>query len=57
MAQTDERAFESYVETILGRAGWLPGDVAEWDVERALFPQRICAFLQDTQFQNHIIQT
>ena len=49
MSQTDERAFESYVETILNQAGWLAGDVAEWDVERALFPQRICAFLQDTQ--------
>src|SRR5947208_278126 len=49
MAQTNEKAFECYVETILGRAGWLPGDVAEWEVERALFPERIWAFLRDTQ--------
>src|SRR6266850_7085364 len=49
MAQTDEKAFESYVETILNQAGWLAGDVAGWDVERALFPAPICAFLQDTQ--------
>jgi type I restriction enzyme R subunit len=50
MAQTDEKAFESYVETILlNQAGWLAGDLAEWDVERALFPERIYAFLQDTQ--------
>jgi type I restriction enzyme R subunit len=33
----------------VNEAGWLTGDVAEWDVERALFPDRICAFLQDTQ--------
>lgn len=50
MAQTTEKAFESYVETILlNQAGWLAGDLAEWDVERALFPTPICAFLEDTQ--------
>lgn len=50
MAQTNEKAFESYVETILlGQAGWQSGDVGEWDVEQAVFPERICAFLQDTQ--------
>src|SRR5213593_1969620 len=50
MSQTNEKAFESYVETILlNQAGWRTGDVAEWDVERALFPDRIYAFLQDTQ--------
>jgi type I restriction enzyme, R subunit len=50
MAQTNEKAFESYVETILlNQSGWHPGDVAEWDVEQALFPGRICAFLQETQ--------
>jgi type I restriction enzyme R subunit len=48
--QTTERAFESYVEIILReRAGWRPAEVAEWDVERALFPARVFAFLQDTQ--------
>ena len=52
MGQTNENAFESYVETILlTQAGWLAGDVAEWDVERALFPERVCAFIQDTQPQ------
>ena len=50
MPQTNERAFESYVETILlTRAGWLTGDLAEWDESCALFPARIAAFLQDTQ--------
>ena len=49
MSQTNEQAFESYVETILSRSGWQFGDRAEWDVERALFPARIFAFLQATQ--------
>jgi type I restriction enzyme R subunit len=49
MSQTNELAFESYVETMLSRSGWKAGDRAEWDVERALFPARIFAFLQDTQ--------
>jgi type I restriction enzyme R subunit len=50
MRTTDEKAFETYVETILlDRAGWHVGAVAEWDVERALFPARIFAFLRDTQ--------
>jgi type I restriction enzyme, R subunit len=50
MNQTNERAFESYVETILlNQAGWKQGSNAEWDVDRALFSAPICAFLQDTQ--------
>jgi len=50
MSQTTEKAFEAYVETILlSRAGWRAGDVAEWDIERALFPARIFAFIQDAQ--------
>jgi len=49
MSQTTERAFETYVETILlSCAGWHPGTIAEWDVERALFPARILAFVQET---------
>ncbi len=50
MSQTTEHAFESYVEFILlDQAGWHRGDAAEWDVERALFPTRVHAFLQETQ--------
>ncbi len=50
MPQTNERAFETYVETILlNQAGWQSGTVAEWDVEAGLFTARIFAFLQDTQ--------
>lgn len=50
MSQTNERAFESYLESILLRkAGWEAGKSDEWDVDRALFKERIFAFLQDTQ--------
>ncbi|HEY7065237.1 MAG TPA: type I restriction endonuclease [Chloroflexota bacterium] len=50
MLQTNELAFESYVATTLReRAGWEPVASAEWDVERALFPTRVIAFLQATQ--------
>jgi len=48
--QTNERAFESYVESMLhDRAGWEAVPLAEWNVERALFPNRVCAFLAKTQ--------
>ena len=50
MSQTNERAFETYVEKILyTQIGWQSGTNAEWDVERALFPARVFAFLKDTQ--------
>jgi type I restriction enzyme R subunit len=48
--QTNEKAFEAHVEEVLlERSGWDPGTNVEWDVERALFPARVFAFLQDTQ--------
>lgn len=50
MAQTTEKAFESYVESILlNKAGWQAGTVEEWDEARALFPAQITAFLKDAQ--------
>jgi len=50
LSQTSEYAFESYVESVLlQQAGWQRGDSAEWDVERAIFPARVHAFLQETQ--------
>src|SRR5438067_4914197 len=48
--QTTEKSFETYVEeTLLTKGGWRSGTNAEWDKDRALFPARILAFLQDTQ--------
>jgi len=48
--QTNERAFETRVEEVLLQHGnWQPGTNAEWDVEHALFPARICHFLEATQ--------
>jgi len=36
--QTTERAIETFLESILYNNGWHPGNLAEWSVERALFP-------------------
>ena len=49
MAQTSEKAFESYLEHMLTEGGWLPGTNAEWDKARALFPARVFAFIEATQ--------
>lgn len=43
----DEKAFESTVESMLHGGGWSNGALSEWDVERALFPDRVVAFLRD----------
>lgn len=50
MSQTNEHAFESYVEEILlTRSGWTHGRVSEWNKDRALFPTQVCTFIKDTQ--------
>ena len=46
---TDEFAFESRVEQLLRRGGWELGTTDDWDVDRALFPSQVCAFLKATQ--------
>jgi len=49
-SQTNEHAFETYVEEILlTRGGWKSGSNAEWDKERALFPAQVFAFIEATQ--------
>ena len=48
-SQTSEKAFEATVESMLVAGGWQKGDTAEWDVERALFPARVVAFLHAAQ--------
>jgi type I restriction enzyme R subunit len=47
--QTNEKAFESYVEEILLSKGWNRGTVSEWDKECAFFPARILRFIADSQ--------
>ena len=50
MNTATEHAFESHVEeTLLRQGGWRRIPNAGWDAERALFPARICAFLEATQ--------
>jgi len=46
---TGETAFEAQVERLLRQGGWQSGDTSGWDVERALFPSDVCAFLEATQ--------
>jgi type I restriction enzyme R subunit len=49
-SQTNEFAFESHVEEVLlAQSGWQRGTRSEWDVERAIFPARVYAFLESTQ--------
>ncbi|WP_419944905.1 type I restriction endonuclease subunit R [Candidatus Poriferisodalis sp.] len=47
--QTSEEAFESSVESMLAGAGWVSVTPDEWDVDRALFPQRVVSFVRSTQ--------
>jgi type I restriction enzyme R subunit len=49
MKQTNEKAFESYVEQILLAKGWQAGSVKDWDKEKALFPIQITDFIAATQ--------
>jgi type I restriction enzyme R subunit len=49
MAQTTEKAFETYLMQMLAEGGWLSGTNAEWDKTRALFPARVFAFIEATQ--------
>ena len=50
MSQPSEKALETHVEeALLQQNGWHPGTNAECDVERAPFPARIFAILQETQ--------
>lgn len=49
MAQTNEKAFESYLEQMLTEGGWMVGDVAEWNKALALFPARMFTFIEATQ--------
>ena len=48
-SQTSEKAFEVTVESMLVDGGWQKGDSVGWDVERALFPDRVVAFLRAAQ--------
>ena len=48
-SQRNEKAFEATVESLLVDGGWVEGDVDDWDVERALFPACVVAFLEAAQ--------
>ena len=47
--QNTEAAFEATVESMLAEAGWESGHRDDWDAVRALSPDRVVAFVRDTQ--------
>lgn len=47
--RTGEAEFEATVVSMLTEVGWVEGGRAEWDVDVALFPSRLVAFLQSAQ--------
>lgn len=48
--QTQESHFEDNIEnSLLSQSGYVSVDVAGWDKEVALFPDRVCAFIARTQ--------
>ncbi len=49
MNATTEHAFELYIQETLAARGWLTGDRADWDKQRAIFPEYVIAFLKATQ--------
>ncbi|MFS2221019.1 type I restriction endonuclease subunit R [Pantoea sp. B65] len=44
-----ERAFQDHIIDELTRTGWLLGDSAHYDKERALYPEDLLAFVQESQ--------
>ncbi len=50
MSQTNEKAFETYLEEILfTQSGWAKGTNKDWDKDLALFPSHIFTFIEETQ--------
>jgi type I restriction enzyme R subunit len=50
MSQTNERAFETYLEEILfTQSGWVRGTNKDWDKENAIFPSQVLSFIKETQ--------
>ena len=47
--QTNETAFETYVEQMLLAKGWQQGMAGDWEKDRALFPRLITGFIATTQ--------
>lgn len=50
MSQTNEKAFETYLEEILfAQSGWIQGSNKDWSKDLALFPSHVLSFIQATQ--------
>ncbi|MEG2268789.1 MAG: hypothetical protein RSC68_31220, partial [Acinetobacter sp.] len=44
-----ERAFQDHIIAELASTGWLIGDSAHYDKERALYPEDLIGFIQESQ--------
>ncbi|MBT4034016.1 MAG: type I restriction endonuclease subunit R [Candidatus Marinimicrobia bacterium] len=44
-----EKHFEAYIVTKLEEQGWLVGDTAQYDTERALYPDDLLGWIEETQ--------
>lgn len=44
-----ERAFQDHIIAELASTGWLVGESAHYDQERALYPEDLIAFVQESQ--------
>jgi len=50
MKATTEKAFEAYIEENMSeKRGWIAGSNLLWDKQKALFPEYVISFIQDTQ--------
>ena len=44
-----ERAFQDHIVNALAHSGWLVGESANYDRERALYPEDLIAYVQQSQ--------
>ncbi|KTA85922.1 type I restriction endonuclease subunit R [Aeromonas salmonicida] len=44
-----EKAFQDHIIAELAKSGWLVGESAQYDQERALYPEDLIAFVQESQ--------
>ena len=46
MDKARERAFQDHIVNALAHSGWLVGESAKYDRERALYPEDLLAYVQ-----------
>ena len=48
-AKAREKAFQDHIIGQLAAQGWLVGESAHYDKERALYPEDVIAYVQESQ--------